>query len=231
MTTGLSGIHAIAPDRPLYPQPARQRAVVLALLAVLCVVAVPASIGWIGRPPDPNEARPAADPRPGRREAPAAPSAGRELRPEIDALATLVAKRYRISSAATRGMVAAAYREAQRAGLDPLLVVAVIAVESRFNPIAESDAGAQGLMQVIPEYHKDHIAAAGVASVLDPHENIRLGTRILKEYIRRGGTVVAGLQSYNGAADDASNAYAGRVLAERQRLQRAVERVRSRLHV
>ncbi len=180
-------------------------------------------------------------PRPNRRQnfarrclaLPEAPAAGAGFRPqalaEIDALATLVAKRYRISAEATRGLVAAAYREGQRIGVDPLLIIAVIAVESRFNPIAESNMGAQGLMQVIPEYHKSHLEAAGVDSVLDPHDNIRLGARILKEYIRRGGTEVAGLQLYNGASTDATTAYAVKVLGEKQRLQQAVQRARERL--
>ena len=158
----------------------------------------------------------------------AAPSVAREVRPEIEALATSVAKRYRISAEATRGLVATAYGEGKRIGLDPLLIVAVIAVESRFNPIAESDGGAQGLMQVIPGYHKDHLEAAGVDSVLDPNANIRLGARILKEYIRRGGTEIAGLQLYNGSSDDATNAYAVKVLGEKQRLQQAIQRVRER---
>lgn len=147
-----------------------------------------------------------------------------EARREVEALATLVARKYRISVSATRGMVLTAFREGQRTGLDPLLILAVIAVESGFNPIAESGAGAQGLMQVIPGYHNDHLEAAKVDSVLDPSANIRLGTRILQQYIRRGGTEVAGLQLYNGSADDASNAYALKVLGEKQRLQQAVKR-------
>jgi len=65
--------------------------------------------------------------------------------------------------------------------------------------------------------------------VLDPQENIRLGAQILKEYIRRGGNEVAGLQIYAGAVADASNAYAVRVLGERQRLQQAIQRLRDRL--
>ena len=161
--------------------------------------------------------------------APARLSVTRDPGPEIDALATLVAKRYRIANETTRGLVAAAYREGHRVGIDPLLIVAVIAVESHFNPIAESDAGAQGLMQVIPGYHKEQMEAAGVDSALDPHDNIRLGAQILKEYIRRGGTEVAGLQIYNGATADASNAYAVKVLGERQRLQQAVQRLRDRV--
>jgi soluble lytic murein transglycosylase-like protein len=226
MTTGLFAIHPLAFGHELHLALGRSRAITLALLATLCAVLVAPPALRIDRPSaEPLAQRAASLPTaraiaPSRAKAPQ--PAARDLRPEIDALATLVAKRYRISSEATRGMVAAAYREARRVGLDPLLVVAVIAVESRFNPIAESDAGAKGLMQVIPKYHQDQLEAAGVDSVLDPHDNIRLGTRILKEYIRRGGTEIAGLQLYNGAASDASNAYATKVLGEKQRLQQAI---------
>jgi hypothetical protein len=64
-----------------------------------------------------------------------------------------------------------------------------------------------------------------------PHANIAVGTRILKESIRRGGTEVAGLQLYNGAADDETRAYANRVLSERRRLEQALPRARDRAAV
>jgi len=156
------------------------------------------------------------------------PAASRDARSEIDALAASLAKRYRVSTDATRSVVSTAYREGSRIGVDPLLIIAVIAVESRFNPIAESEMGAQGLMQVIPRFHKEHLETATSDSVLDPHANIRLGARILKEYIRSGGTEVAGLQRYNGSTNDESNAYAAKVLGEKQRLKQSVERVRAR---
>ena len=57
-------------------------------------------------------------------------------------------------------MVGAAYRAAREVGLDPLLVLAVISVESRFNPIAESVMGAKGLMQIIPKYHRGEAGRA-----------------------------------------------------------------------
>jgi soluble lytic murein transglycosylase-like protein len=154
----------------------------------------------------------------------AGPSTDRTADVPLDAVAGFVARKYRVSQDATREFVAAAHREAARHGLDPLLVVAVIAVESRFNPVAQSDAGALGLMQVIPRFHADKIAAAGDRSILEPGTNIAVGTHILKDYIRRGGSVDEGLQRYNGSADDPSNAYANRVLGERQRLQDAVRR-------
>jgi len=143
-----------------------------------------------------------------------------------EALTSVIAREYRISRAVTRDLVGAAYREGERHALDPLLIVAVMAVESGFNPIARSDAGAVGLMQVIPRLHADKLPAAGGASVFDPHVNIRLGASVLKDCIRRGGTEIAGLQRYNGARGDATNAYARKVLGEKQRLQDAVRRMR-----
>jgi soluble lytic murein transglycosylase-like protein len=149
---------------------------------------------------------------------------------DIEAIAAAVSKRYRVSYDATRPFVSAAFHEGGRIGVDPLLIVAVIAVESRFNPIAQSDGGALGLMQVIPRYHADKLDVADRDSVLDPPKNIELGAKVLKEYIKRGGTEIAGLQLYNGASDDASNAYAGRVLGEKQRLRDAVRRARDAGH-
>jgi hypothetical protein len=108
-------------------------------------------------------------------------------------------------------------------GLDPLLVLAVISVESRFNPIAESVMGAKGLMQIIPKYHLDKLReAGGEDAVLDPESNIQVGTRILQEYVYRTGTLEAGLQFYNGALRDNSAQYAHKVLAERARLEQVL---------
>lgn len=142
----------------------------------------------------------------------------------VDALIAALARKYRVSQDATRELVDAAYREGGRNGVDPLLIIAVIGVESRFNPIAQSDGGAMGLMQVIPHYHADKFDAASGESVLDPRTNIQIGAAVLREYIHRGGTETAGLQLYNGAVDDDSNAYANRVLLEKQRLMAVVRR-------
>jgi soluble lytic murein transglycosylase-like protein len=155
--------------------------------------------------------------------------AGTRTDPSVEALAVIVARKYRVSEEATREFVRTAYREGARYGVDPVLIVSVIAVESRFNPVAQSDGGAMGLMQVIPRYHAEKFEAANQASVFDPHTNIQVGAKILKEYIARGGNELAGLQLYNGAPTDTSFTYASRVLAEKQWLQDAMRRSRDRV--
>lgn len=144
-------------------------------------------------------------------------------------LAEYVSKRYRVSMEATVDLVSTAYAVGEQTGLDPLLIVAVMAVESRFNPIAESVAGAKGLMQVIPKYHMEKIiASGGEKAMLEPETNILLGAKILGEYIARTGDLATGLQMYNGAPDDSSNQYAAKVINEKERLQQLLKNSRNR---
>jgi energy-converting hydrogenase Eha subunit A len=141
------------------------------------------------------------------------------------ALANYVSRRYRIAPDVTEVFVGAAHEAGREVGLDPILILAVMAVESRFNPVAESLVGAKGLMQVVPRHHLDKLMKhGGEDAVLDPVTNIALGARILKEYIRRTGSLEAGLQFYNGALADPSSQYAQKVFAEKERLQEAVRR-------
>ena len=72
---------------------------------------------------------------------------------EQQAVAEFIAKRYRVAAHAAGEFVALAYQAGARFSLDPLLILAVMAIESRYNPVAESVMGARGLMQVIPKYH------------------------------------------------------------------------------
>ena len=139
-------------------------------------------------------------------------------------LTNYLSRRFLIANAAAAEMVDAAYRAASDVGLDPYLVLAVIAIESGFNPIAESVMGAKGLMQIIPKYHQRLLLAhGGEQAIWNPEANIALGARILQEYVFRAGTIEAALQYYNGARSDVSAQYASRVMAERERLLEAVE--------
>lgn len=144
------------------------------------------------------------------------------------ALAQFLAQRYRVSQDATFDLVSFAHAAGYQMGLDPLLIIAVIAVESRFNPIAESVAGAKGLMQVIPKYHPEKLQPhGGEQAVFDPQTNILVGSQILKEYLARTGSLTSALQMYAGASNDLEDAYSAKVMTEKQRLQQVINRTKS----
>lgn len=149
--------------------------------------------------------------------------------PERAALAAYLADRYRLDSDRVRLFVDEAHDAAEASDLDPLLVLAVMGVESSFNPAARSRFGATGLMQVVPRFHRDRLAEhGGEAALLDPRVNVRVGTQILKEYLRRSGSLSAGLQRYAGWPDDEQR-YARKVIREQERLRRAVQLARTDL--
>jgi len=144
----------------------------------------------------------------------------------LRALSEFLARRYKVSQAVTLDLVTIAHTAGQEMGLDPLLIIAVMAVESRFNPIAESVAGAKGLMQIIPKYHVDKFREFGGEqyAVFDPETNIIVGAQILKEYLSRTGNLDSALQMYNGALSDLEDRYTGKVMTEKERLQQVLRR-------
>ncbi|MBF0177641.1 MAG: lytic transglycosylase domain-containing protein [Magnetococcales bacterium] len=85
-------------------------------------------------------------------------------------------------------------RAAQQNGLDPKLLRAVVQTESGFNPKAVSQAGAQGLMQLMPETAKE----LGVTNSFNPEQNVMAGARYLKQLLDRyQGNKSAALAAYN----------------------------------
>lgn len=133
-----------------------------------------------------------------------------------------VSKRYRVSSVVLEPVLMQAEDSARQAGLDPLLIVAMMAVESGFNPYAESHMGAQGLMQVIPRYHMDKIGEhAGEHALFDPVLNVHVGTLVLAEGVQRFGSLQAGLQYYGGARNDPNATYAKKVFAMKRKIASA----------
>lgn len=145
--------------------------------------------------------------------------------PRQDAAADYLSRRYRVASDAARQLVAIAYDAGAQVGVDPLLILAVMAVESRLNPIAESVMGAKGLMQIIPRYHAARLEPhGGETSLLNPAVNVLVGANILRDYIRRSGSVEGGLQWYNGSPFDETSQYSEKVIAEQARLRHAVGR-------
>jgi len=139
---------------------------------------------------------------------------------EQQALAEFIAKRWRIAETAATSFVSIAYRAGKRYSVDPLLILSVVAIESRFNPVAESVVGAKGLMQIIPKYHLDKLLDhGGEEALLDPEVNIHVGAQILHEYYRRLQDQEAALQRYAGAFEEPTSRYAAKVFEERMRLE------------
>jgi soluble lytic murein transglycosylase-like protein len=139
------------------------------------------------------------------------------------ALSKFLAQRYALSSESAHSVVSGACGAGKQFDLDPLLLLAVMAIESRFNPAARGAKGATGLMQVRPRQHRDQLERYGGRNAIhDSMINIAVGAQILKEYIDRTGGVKAGLRRYLGTHSRASNSYIRKVLAERERLRRTV---------
>ena len=107
-----------------------------------------------------------------------------------------------------------------------MLILAVISVESSFNPVAESSMGAKGLMQVIPRFHPEKFdPLGGEEAAFDLEANIMVGAQVLKQYIRRAGDLADALRMYVGASsDEKENGFAAKVMTERERLHYVMQR-------
>lgn len=135
-------------------------------------------------------------------------------------VADYMARKYLVSRQVVLDLVKTAHVVGRQYNVDPMLLVAVIAVESSFNPIAESVAGAKGLMQIIPHYHQEKFTEfGGEQSVFDPRANIAVGAKIIREYLQASsGNLFTALQTYAGALPDREAAYTHKVLNEKDRL-------------
>lgn len=145
----------------------------------------------------------------------------KELTHQQAAVATWVSRRYKVAPEPIARLVKEAWTVGAKANLDPTLILAIMAIESSFNPFAQSPVGAQGLMQVMTRVHDDKYEAfGGNHAAFDPVTNLRVGVQVLKECISRAGGLEAGLRYYVGAANLADDGgYAGKVLAEQEHLR------------
>ena len=145
----------------------------------------------------------------------------KDLPKEQAAVAYWQSKKYRVAPEPLSALVAEAYETGARTKIDPTLILAIMAIESSFNPFAQSSVGAQGLMQVMTRVHTDKYENfGGHFAAFDPVTNLRVGVKVLQECIARAGSVEGGLRYYVRAAnlpDDGG--YTAKVLAEHFRLR------------
>jgi soluble lytic murein transglycosylase-like protein len=148
-----------------------------------------------------------------------------ELTRQQAAVAVWISRRYRVAPEPVSRLVQEAWSVGQRASLDPTLILAIMAVESSFNPFAQSSVGAQGLMQVMTRVHDEKYEHFGGShAAFDPVTNLRVGVQVLKECIQRAGGLEAGLRFYVGAAAlEGDGGYAAKVLAEQGYLRQVVQ--------
>ncbi|WP_144328989.1 lytic transglycosylase domain-containing protein [Tepidimonas charontis] len=143
------------------------------------------------------------------------------LPPAQARVAQWLARKYRVASEPLGALVAEAHHIGTQLQLDPTLILAVMAIESRFNPYAASPWGAHGLMQVHTRVHEDKLEPLGGAlAVFDPLSNLRVGAEILRDAIRRAGSIPGGLRLYVGAVSTDGRDYLVKVLSEHERLKR-----------
>jgi hypothetical protein len=136
---------------------------------------------------------------------------------EQQKVANFMANKYRVDPNAINQYVSHAMVVAKEVDLDPVLLVAVMAIESNFNPNIQSNMGAQGLMQVLTRVHLDKfVPYGGAAAAFKPEANIRVGAYILKYFIAQAGSLQGGLRYYVGGAVVGDGGYAGKVMRERE---------------
>ena len=139
-------------------------------------------------------------------------------------LAKWISRKYRVSNEAIREIVDISFAAGQKFEVDPYVILSVIAVESSFNPLAESSAGALGLMQVMPLIHRKKFEKyGGFETSLDVKVNVYVGTEILKNYYLRYGNYQRALLAYLGVSQTSNSSYPKKVLRLRDRLRKLIK--------
>lgn len=140
-------------------------------------------------------------------------------------MARRIADRYRVSKPVAKKIVDAAHDSGERYHVDPLLLLAITAVESSFVAEARSPAGAIGLTQVLPRAHPEKLARVRAAgkSPTDAATSLDLGAEVFREYsTRHRGDRIKALQQYNGSLRDSSRRYSGKVMAVHRSLSQGL---------
>ena len=123
--------------------------------------------------------------------------------PHVEALvAYLAAQQTGLTSAELRDLAVAITEEVARHGLDLRLILALMYVESRYQPFAVSPVGAMGLMQILPATGEEVARRLGIEwygpeTLFDPVANVRIGIAYVKTLTNRYEKVSTALAAYN----------------------------------
>ena len=148
-----------------------------------------------------------------------------ELMPEQAKVTHWLSRKYKVAPQPLETLVAEAWQLGQLSQLPPTLILAVMAVESGFNPFAKGKQGAMGLMQIEPGAHEDTLNQfGGKLAAFDPQTNLRIGARLLQSSIQQAGSVEEGLRLYGRSSGQTNDTvYVDRVMAEHKQLERIVQ--------
>lgn len=148
----------------------------------------------------------------------------RDLNREQANVANWLSGKYKVAPEPISALVAEAYEQGPMYKIDPTLILAVMAIESNFNPYAQSDVGAQGLMQVMTKIHAaKYKEFGGELAAFDPLTNLHVGILVLRDCIKLAGSIEGGLRYYVGGSVDNDGGYVHKVLTEQKRIQQVAQ--------
>lgn len=143
------------------------------------------------------------------------------LSEEQEAVTRWLSRRYKVSPEPLGALVSEAWALGDRMQVSPTLLLAVVAIESRFNPFASGSQGGMGLMQIEPDAQLLALRPfGGPLAAFDPLTNLRVGARHLQSLIEQSASVEAALELYALATGQRNGVeYVNRVVAEQKQLE------------
>lgn len=142
------------------------------------------------------------------------------LSPEQLRVTRWLSRKYRVGPEPLAAMVSEAWSLGEKTQLAPTLILAIMAIESRFNPFTAGSQGAVGLMQIEVQAHADTLAQhGGNFAAFDALTNVRIGVRHLQALLQQTNSLEDAVALYGAASGQSNDSqYAERVLAEQQQL-------------
>jgi hypothetical protein len=138
----------------------------------------------------------------------------------VDTTAIIIARDGKLPLDIAKKYAVWVYESSAKYGIDPILALSVMSVESGFNYKAISPTGPIGLFQIAASWHKDKTTQS---ALFDPRHNINVGVQILKEYSDKSNTDIETLLRYNGSLGTAP-VYATKVLSFKRKYENEIDK-------